>query len=242
MSTPDAEFERELEALLSGELPPVDPGPPSLPPAVMAMRAAHVGEPLVGLRARFQMASFDDSGGWLDYGWRDGLRVVSEPTGIDGIHEPAVWVQEEADYYRSIAGTHGLPRFGAGVSRLWVEEYVSQEALGPPSMAHDVDGAALPELGAWVAGVVSGPDEPRITRPIPARDAHAFIGRRAIVSCGNTFETDLRIIDQPTVGQDGTIALSVVDEADWFAWTTRVYNGRHPSMRAFAVEHVWVES
>lgn len=242
MSTADAEFERELEALLSGELPPADPGPPSLPPAVKAMRAVHVGEALVGLRARFQMTSVDGSGGWLDYGWRDGLRVISEPTGIDGIHEPAVWVQEEADYYRSLAGTQGLPRFGAGVSRLWVEEYVSQEALGPPSAPLGPDGVPLPEVGAWVASVVSGPDDPRITRPIPARDAHAFIGRRAIVSCGSTFETDLRIIDQPTVGWDGTIALSVVDESDWFAWTTRPYRGRHPSMRAFAVEHVWVES
>ena len=33
-------------------------------------------------------------------------------------------VQEEADYYRGLSGVQGTPRLAAGVSRVWVEQYV----------------------------------------------------------------------------------------------------------------------
>src|SRR6478672_8550093 len=131
----ELEFDRELQALLDGRLPrsaSLAQPPSSLPPAVVALRAGNISEPLVGHRARFQMTSFGEHGEWLDYGWRDGLRIVSEPTAVDGLAEPGVWVQEEADYYRTLAGMAELPRFAAGISRVWVEEYVSQEALGQP--------------------------------------------------------------------------------------------------------------
>lgn len=238
----DTEFDRELHALLEGRLPrsgSLAQSPSSLPPAVVALRAVSIAEPLTGHRARFQMTSYGEHGEWLDYGWRDGLRIVSEPSEIEGLSELGVWVQEEADYYRTLAGNADLPRFAAGISRLWVEEYVSQEALGSPGSGPGHADSTDP----WVAHVVSDPNAPRISRPVPAREVRSFIGRRAItVDQDGRYRFDLRITDQPTYGEDGRIYVSVVDESDWFLWSSRKYTGRHPSMAAVLADHVWLES
>lgn len=235
----EADFDLELHALLEGRLPrPECTQPPSsLPPAVVAMRAVNLHEPLLGHRARFQMTSFGERGEWLNFGWRDGLRIVSEPSDVGGLPEAGVWVQEEADFYRTAAGVTGLPRFAAGISRLWVEQYVSQECLPPQELDEGAGGG-----DPWLTDVVSEPNAARITRPIPARKAHAFVGRRAVIANDSgVYEMDLRLIDQPTLGGDGSVTLAVVDEADWFLWTTRSYNGRHPSMRRVPLDAVWVE-
>ncbi|HET7658834.1 MAG TPA: hypothetical protein VFK66_00490 [Oryzihumus sp.] len=237
----EPEFDRELQALLDGRLPraaSIAQPPSSLPPAVVALRAVNISEPLVGHRARFQMTSYGEHGEWLDYGWRDGMRIVSEPTEVDGLSEAGVWVQEEADYYRTIAGNPDLPRFAAGISRLWVEQYVSQEALGQPGSGRlDTD-----STDPWLAEVVSDPNAPRINRPVPAREVHSFIGRRAIaVDDEGRYRFDLRIADQPTYGEDRRVYVSVVDESDWFLWSARKYTGRHPSMTSVLADQLWIE-
>jgi len=237
----ELEFDRELQALLDGRLPrsaSLAQPPSSLPPAVVALRAGNISEPLVGHRARFQMTSFGEHGEWLDYGWRDGLRIVSEPTAVDGLAEPGVWVQEEADYYRTLAGMAELPRFAAGISRVWVEEYVSQEALGQPGSGDPRTDPA----DRWLTGVVCDPNAPRISRPVPAREMHSFIGRRAIAADDDGhYRFDLRIADQPTYGEDGRVYVSVVEESDWFLWSAQSYTGHHPSMTSVLADQLWVE-
>jgi len=98
------------------------------PPSVLCVRSVDFREPLVGRRARFWLTSFDQSGEIVALGWRDGLRIVSEVQDlrgqVDRVVEPTVRVQEEADYYRALSGVKNTPRLAAGVSRIWVEQYV----------------------------------------------------------------------------------------------------------------------
>lgn len=71
------------------------------------------------------MTSYDTVGTLVAIGWRDGLRVVSEPVDLRGrsdhIVEPGIFLMEEADWYRQLAGQTGQPWFHAGQSRTWVD-------------------------------------------------------------------------------------------------------------------------
>ena len=215
------------------------------PPAVLCIRAVDFREALVGRRARFWLTSFDESGDLIALGWRDGLRIVSEVQDlrgqVDRVVEPTVSVQEEADYYRSLSGEKSTMRFAAGVSRVWVEQYVSQ----PNRDDDDLDAAdeIAPNGNAWLSDVVDDPGAPRLIRPVPARAVHALTGRRVIHLRGDgTIATDLRAVGEPSWTRDGTIIVPVIDEHDWYLWTMRSNNMRHPSMRSVEVSSLWVEA
>jgi hypothetical protein len=62
-------------------------------PALLIRRAVGLTEHLIGRRATFLMTSYTPEGEWRAYGWKDGLRIVSEvlPRGT-GLDEPAVWI------------------------------------------------------------------------------------------------------------------------------------------------------
>jgi hypothetical protein len=214
------------------------------PPAVLCIRAVDFREPLVGRRARFWLTSFDESGDLIALGWRDGLRIVSEVQDlrgqVDRVVEPTVSVQEEADYYRALSGVESTMRFAVGVSRVWVEQYVSQpdtdDRLG-------AEGEIAPNSNAWLSDVVDDPGAPRLIRPVPARGVHAMTGRRVIQVRGDgTIVTDLRAVGEPTWTDGGTIIVPVIDEHDWYLWTMRSNNMRHPSLRAVEISSLWVES
>jgi hypothetical protein len=214
------------------------------PPAVLCIRAVDFREPLVGRRARFWLTSFDESGDLIALGWRDGLRIVSEVQDlrgqVDRVVEPTVSVQDEADYYRALSGVKDTPRFAAGVSRIWVEEFVSQPDLADETVG-DGDEIA-PSSNAWLSDVVDDPGAPRIIRPVPARSVHALTGRRVIHVPGEgTIATDLRAVGEPSWTHDGTIIVPVTDEHDWYLWTMRSNNMRHPSLRAVEISSLWVE-
>jgi len=214
------------------------------PPAVLCIRAVDFREPLVGRRARFWLTSFDESGDLIALGWRDGLRIVSEVQDLRGqldrVVEPTVSVQEEADYYRALSGVKNTMRFAVGVSRVWVEQYVSQPDLDDDLGADD---EIAPSCNAWLSDVVDDPGVPRLIRPVPARSVHALTGRRAIHVRGDgTIATGLRAVGEPSWTRDGTIIVPVVDEHDWYLWTERSNNMRHPSMRSMEVSSLWVEA
>ena len=81
-------------------------------------------------------------------------------------------------------------RFVVGVSRVWVEQYVSQ-----PECDDDLgaEGEIVPKSNAWLSDVVNDPGAPRFIRPVPARACHALTGRRVVHIQGNgTIVTDLR--------------------------------------------------
>jgi hypothetical protein len=172
------------------------------------------------------------------------LRIVSEVQDlrgqVDGVVEPTVKVQEEGDYYRALSGVEDMPRLAAGISRIWLEQYVGQaqrqpngrEALAPQSNPN-----------AWLADVTEDQGEPHIFRPVPARTMHALTGRRVIhLGARGETTTDLRAVGESAWTSDGTIVVPVVDEADWYLWATRSNNQRHPSLRAVEISSLWVES
>jgi hypothetical protein len=213
------------------------------PPSLLCIRAVHFNEPLVGRRARYWLTSFDESGELKALGWRDGLRIVSEVQDlrgrVDRVVEPTVKVQEEADYYRARSGARDLPCLAAGVSRIWVEQYIgnTQSQAG----VHQDGPQSNPN--AWLADVTEDPGEPRVFRPVPARTMHALTGRRVIlVGPGGEITTDLRAVGESGWTRDGTIVVPVVDEADWYLWASRSNNERHPSLRAVEISSLWVES
>jgi hypothetical protein len=213
------------------------------PPAVLCIRSVEFSEQLVGRRARFWLTSFDEAGELIALGWRDGLRIVSEVQDLRGeldrVVEPTVSVQEEADYYRALAGVQNTPRLAAGVSRVWVEQYVSQ-AENQLDTHEDAD---LPSNGnAWLAGVTENPARPRVIRPVPARTVHALMGRRVIHVAGDgEITTDLRAVGESSWTAAGTIIVPLVDEYDWYQWASRSNNLRHPSLRAVETSSLWVE-
>lgn len=149
------------------------------PPAVLFIRAVDFREPLVGRRARFWLTSFDESGDLIALGLRDGLRIVSEVQDLRGqldrVVEPTVSVQEEADYYRALAGAKSTRRLAVGVFRVWVEQYVSQPDLDDDLAADD---EIAPNTNAWLSEIVDDPSAPRLIRPVAARTVHALTGRR----------------------------------------------------------------
>jgi len=219
------------------------------PPAVLCIRAVDFHEPLVGRRARFWLTSFDQAGELIALGWRDGLRIVSGVQDLRGrvgrVVEPTVSVQEEADYYRARSGLKGTPRLAAGVSRIWVEQYVGHAEREQSAHEHTEPqpGPAQPGPDAWLADVTEDPGRPRVFRPVPARTVHALTGRRVIqVAAGGEITTDLRAAGESAWTADGTIVVPVVDEPDWYLWAGRSNNERHPSLRAVELSSLWVES
>ena len=233
----DVELPEDLSLLVGWDVPQYKP------PAVLCIRSVDFREPLVGRRARFWLTSFDESGELIALGWRDGLRIVSEVQDlraqVDRIAEPTVSVQEEADYYRALSGAKNTPRLAAGVSRVWVEQYVSQSGSDMVAVAAEI----VPNSNAWLADVIDDPGVPRLIRPVPARAAHALTGRRVIWVRGDgTIVTDLRAVGECSWTAEGTIIVPVIDEHDWYLWASRSNNQRHPSLRAVEISSLWVEA
>jgi len=234
----DVESPSDLTLLAGWEVPAYKP------PAVLCIRAVDFHEPLVGRRARFWLTSFDRAGELIALGWRDGLRIVSEVQDLRGqldrVVEPTVRVQEEADYYRALSGVKDTPRLAAGVSRVWVEQYVGH-AERQQSVSQDADPQSNPN--AWLADVANDPGQPRLFRPVPARTVHALTGRRVIhVARDGEITTDLRAVGESAWTREGAIVVPVVDEPDWYLWASRSNNERHPSLRAVEITSLWVES
>jgi hypothetical protein len=250
MSSQESSLEPGEDALGSnsaGEDPTLFAGwdvPRYRPPAVLCIRAVDFQGSLVGRRARYWLTSFDAAGELIALGWRDGLRIVSEVQDLRGrvnrVVEPTIRVQEEFDYYRARAGVKDVPCLAAGVSRVWVEQYI-----GHANRDQNVGVAADPQTNpnAWLADVIEDPGQPRVFRPVPARTMHALTGRRVIHVTGQgEVTTDLRAVGESAWTSDGTIVVPVVDEADWYLWASRSNNNRHPSLRAVEIASLWVES
>lgn len=205
------------------------------PPAILRVRAVDFREQVVGLRARYWMTSYDECGELLAIGWRDGLRVVSEVVDLRSqdkrVAEPAVWLQEEANWYRSLAGERELPRFLAGVSRTWVDAVVSSERSRIPSCQ-----------SRWLEQLLLPPAGERVAFAVPVRDLPTVVGRRMLAfddeGCA---ERDLRAISEPVLSGTGDVVVAVVDEGDWYLWHGHSNNARHPSMRMVPIGSLWAE-
>jgi len=212
------------------------------PPAILRIRAVDFREQVLGLRARYWMTSYDESGELLAIGWKDGLRVVSEVVDLrdhDGrIAEPGVWLQDEADWYRALAGERGLPRFLAGVSRTWVDVLVTSRVA---PISEDVTERNSEQR--WFAQLLVSPATERVTFAVPIRDVPTVVGRRVLCVDEEGFaERDLRAICEPMLNAGGDVVVAFVDEADWYLWTGHCNNARHPSMRMVPIGSLWVES
>ena len=135
--------------------------------AIVIRRAYDLTEPLLGKRARFLMTSHTREGDWLARGWKEGLRIVSEHRLRPWPQRPGVWIQEERDYY----GDHpSANRFVVGVSRLWVEQYVSASAPSDPSGST-----------AWLDNLNRDPNSPEV-RALTSVEGHPDpVGARVVI-------------------------------------------------------------
>ncbi len=211
------------------------------PPAILRIRAVDLLERVLGLRARYWMTSYAESGQLLAIGWKDSLRVVSEVVDLRGederVTEPGVWLQDEGDWYRTLAGQRGLPRFLAGVSRTWVDVLVSSRAS--PTPIKDTDGN---RRHRWLAQLLVPPAAERVAYAVPARDVPSLVGQRVQCVDEEGFaERDLRAMSEPMLDARGDVVVAVVDEADWYTWTGHSNNQTHPSMRMLPLESLWSE-
>jgi len=212
------------------------------PPAILRIRAVDLKEQVLGLRARYWMTSYDRSGELMAIGWKDGLRVVSEVVDLrdqdDRIAEPGLWLQDEAHWYRTLAGEDGLPRFLAGVSRTWVDVYVSSSV---PSISETASGGNSERQ--WFAQLLVPPAAARVAFAVPVRGVQSVIGRRVLcVDEEGYAEKDLRAISEPALSNRGDVVMAIVDEADWYLWSCHSHNTMHPSMRMVSVRFMWAES
>lgn len=223
MADPDP-LDIELAGLLSAD--PPTKGPVGVP-ALLIRRARHFHEPLLGKRARFLMTSHSTEGDWLAHGWKDGLRIVSEviddPGGLD---EPAVWIQEERDYYDDTQSTN---RFAVGLSRLWIEQYVSAP---PPE----------PDIGrqSWIENLNRDPNSPELRMLHHAEGHPDPVGSRVVV-VGDVAETDLRAVSPVRMTDNGELAITVMAERDWYRWARDYPAEPHPTLRWELGARVWVE-
>lgn len=200
------------------------------PPALLIRRASEVEAGLLGRRARFLVSSHAPSGEWLAYGWRDGLRIVSEVVEpLQDLDEPAVWLQEERDFYGE---TPSIKRYAVGLSRVWVEQYVSCE---PPTPDVRPDEAWLEELNR-------DPNEPTLRRLHAVQGYPDPVGRRVVLMDMTDAETDLRAVSPVRMTDGGELAIAVMAERDWYRWGERNYGQEpHPSLRWVPAPQVWVE-
>jgi hypothetical protein len=196
-------------------------------PALLIRRALGLNEPLTGRRARFLMTSYTHDGTWLAHGWKDSLRIVSEVIPkIRGVDEPAVWVQEERDYYGDCGSTN---RFAVGRSRVWVEQYVSST-----TPAED------PGSVVWLDNLNRNPNTPEL-RTLHSVQGHPDpVGARVVVA-GERVETDLRAVSPVRMTNDGDLAITVMAERDWYRWARDYPAEPHPSLRWEHASNVWVE-
>ncbi len=213
--------------------------PDQQPPSILRIRIVDLHEPIIGLRARYWMTSYDSGGQLVAIGWRDGLRVVSQAVDLRGtdnrIVEPGVYLMEEGDWYRQLAGPQELPRFHAGQSRTWVDLVLSNRMQPRERRQPDTS-------DQWLSDVLVPPAVQRLAAARPARDVPNLVGRRVLCLDEDGFaERDLRAISEPALAITGDIVASVMDEADWYLWRDRSYNEFHPSMRTVPVGTLWVE-
>ena len=134
----------------------------------------------------------------------------------------------------------GTSRLAAGVSRIWVEQYVSH-AERQQDVREDDDTQS--NRNGWLSDVTEDPGQPRVFRPVPARTVHALSGRRVIHLAGDgEITTDLRAVGESAWTSNGTIVVPVGDAPDWYRWANRPNNKRPPSLRTVEIPALWVES
>lgn len=203
---------------------------PAAPPALLIRRASEAETGVLGRRARFMVSSHTASGEWLAYGWRDGLRIVSdivEP--VQDLDEPAIWVQEERDFYGEAPS---INRYAVGLSRVWTEQYVSCESPMPEVSPQE----------AWLEELNRDPNEPALRRIHPAQGYPDPVGRRVVLTTNTDPETDLRAVSPVRMTDGGELAVAVMAERDWYRWGERNYGQEpHPSLRWVPAAQVWVE-
>jgi hypothetical protein len=236
MTTPadQSAFDDEFRRLIESD---PEPDPPAAAahvgaPSLLVRRATHFTESLIGRRARFLLTSHDERGEWLAYGWKDGLRIVSEsPATVGNLDEPALWIQEERDYY---ASSNTLSRFAVGVSRIWVEQYVNDNS-------HSREPAALPSE-AWLDSLNANPNRPELRCLQPAQGHADPIGARVVLAGDSGLEMDLRAVTPVRMTDGGDLAIAVLSERDWYLWTQHKYGLEpHPTLRWVPAAQIWVE-
>ena len=236
MTTPadQSAFDDEFRRLVASGPEPGIPGAAARPgaPSLLIRRATHFTESLIGRRARFLLTSHDERGEWLAYGWRDGLRIVSEsPATLGGLDEPALWIQEERDYYGSCTT---LNRFAVGISRIWVEQYVNDSSRSR-------EPATLPSE-AWLDSLNANPNLPELRSLQPAQGHADPMGARVVLADDGGLEVDLRAVTPVRMTDGGDLAIAVLAERDWYLWSEHKYGHEpHPTLRWVPAAQIWVE-
>lgn len=236
MTTPadQSAFDDEFRRLVASDPEPDTPAAAAHvgAPSLLIRRATHHSESLMGRRARFLLTSHDEGGEWLAYGWKDGLRIVSEsPATLGNLDEPALWIQEEREYYGGCATPN---RFAVGLSRIWVEQYVSDSTRPRES-------TTLP-THAWLDSLNANPNLPELRSLQPAQGHADPVGARVVLAGDSGIEMDLRAVTPVRMTDGGELAIAVLSERDWYLWTEHKYGHEpHPTLRWVPAAQIWVE-
>jgi len=180
------------------------------PRPIVPTPAIMVGE----LRGRRVLA------GLPGFGWRADLRADEKVIQGSRTYVP---VMPESEWYRAEAERTEVFAALVPVERVWVEELGFAGA--PPS---GMTGSHLVSL-----------DEPPRRTPVSAVDAGSLTGRRVTRTLGNGEEQrDLRAVTELHVSDDGTVAVRVAHELDWYRWG---WTGKLPRTLEVPAHLIWVE-
>ncbi|MGO4600373.1 hypothetical protein [Terrabacter sp. 2YAF2] len=168
-----------------------------------------------------------DEGELTAYGWRSDLRISSaDLVDLPGLKEPGIQLVEERDHYLG-ADENGV---AVDISRVWVEELVR------------VPQSRLSPSGSWLQPLLEDPNAPRVEplSPVPGR-TH-LIGSRLVRRLGDgRYDTDLRAVSGPLMSGDGTLAVAVVTEEQWYRWHKGSYTALDRTVGHFPAEELWAE-
>lgn len=195
-------------------------------PALLVRRLREGDVVPAGSRARFLMTTYDD-GELTAYGWRSDLRIASaELVDLPGLKEPGIQLLDERDHYLGV-DQNGV---AVDISRVWVEELVR------------IPGSRLSSSGSWLHPVLEDPNAPRVEplSPVPGR-TH-LIGARLVRRLGHgRYDADLRAVSGPLMSGDGTLAVAVVTEEQWYRWHQGSYTALDRTVGHIPAEELWVE-
>ncbi len=180
----------------------------------------------VNARARFLMTTFEGQE-LAAYGWRTGLRIGSRDVRhLPSLKEPGVQLVDERDHYLDA----GADAVWVDISRVWVEELVH------------VPRSHVPTEGAWLRSVLDDQNAPRIEPLQPVAGRSHLIGSRVVHAFGDgRYDVDLRAVSGPLMSGDGTLAVAVVDEAQWYRWHQGSYTAEDRTVGHLPAEELWVE-
>lgn len=177
-------------------------------------------------RARFLMTTFQGEQ-LAAYGWRTDLRIgSSEMRDVPGLKEPGVQLVDEREHYLE----RSEEAVWVDISRVWVEELVH------------VPRSRVSPYESWLRPVLEDQNAPHLEPLHPVAGRPHLIGARVVRALGDgKYDVDLRAVSGPLMTSNGTLAVGVVAESQWYRWHQSSYTAADRTVGHLPAEGLWVE-